>query len=546
MRPDVADRTYRADAVVVGAGLAGLVAATELADAGRRVLVVDQEPESSLGGQAHWSFGGLFLVDTPEQRRLGIRDTHETALADWFASAEFTDDADDEWPKRWAEAYVAAATGELYPWLRDQGVRFFPVVQWAERGGYLADGPGNSAPRFHITWGTGPGLLEPFVRRTRAAEDEGRIRFAFRHRVTEITSTDGTVDGVAGEALDGGAKFTAQAGAVLIATGGIGGNHDLVRRLWPADYGEPPEDLLQGVPDHVDGSGLLLAQDAGANVTNIHRMWNYPEGIPHHTPVWSRHAVRILNGPSTLWFDALGRRLPPPLFPGFDTLRAFEHIVRTGYDHSWYVANRRIVTDEFSLSGSVHNPDLTGRDVRLLLTRSLPRPFGPVQRFMDTVPDFVQAGTLSGLVRGMNALTGRDLIDEDTLRDQIVAYDRQVALGYGNDAQLSAIATSRNYLPDKLMRTASSPRILDPDAHPLIAVRLRVLTRKSLGGLQTDLSGRVLRPDGDILPGLYAAGEVSGFGGGGYHGRRSLEGTFLGGCLFSGRRAATGMATDTA
>lgn len=543
----MADRTYEADAIVVGAGLAGIVAATELADAGRRVVIVDQEPEASLGGQAHWSFGGLFLVDTPEQRRLGIRDTAGTARDDWYASAEFSDGPEDDWSKRWADAYIEAATHQLYPWLRGQGIRFFPVVQWAERGGYLADGPGNSVPRFHITWGTGPGLLEPFIARVRQAQDQGMIELAFRHRVTELTSTDGTVDGVAGEDLAGGGTFTASAPAVLVSTGGVGGNPELVRRFWPRDrLGEPPEDMLQGVPDHVDGSGLLLAQDAGANVTNIQRMWNYPEGIPHHTPVWSKHAVRIINGPSTLWFDARGRRLPPPLFPGFDTLRAFEHVVRTGFDHSWYVANQRIVTDEFSLSGSVHNPDLTNRDIKLLLTRSRPRPFGPVQGFMDTVPDFVLADDVSELVGRMNTLTGEDLIDEEAFRRQLVAYDRQVALGYGNDAQQSAIRTSRRYLPDRLMRTASTPRILDRGALPLIAVRLRVLTRKSLGGLQTDLSSRVLRPDGQPLPGLYAAGEVAGFGGGGYHGRRSLEGTFLGGCLFSGLRAADGILADTA
>jgi uncharacterized protein len=526
-----------ADVIVIGAGLSGLVVAAELADAGRRVLVLDQEPRERIGGQAHWSFGALFLVDTPEQRRLGIRDSADLALTDWHASAEFEEG--DEWPRRWAEAFVEHASGDLRPWLREQGITFFPIVQWAERGGYLADGPGSSVPRFHIVWGTGPGILEPFARRVREAEERGGLEMRFRHRVDELTTTAGTVDGCTGTDLESGAEFTVGAQAVVVASGGIGGNHDLVRRFWPEDrYGPPPEDLLQGVPDHVDGRMLEIVESSGANITNTDRMWNYPEAIPHHTPVWSKHAVRILAGPSSLWLDATGRRLPPPLFPIYDTLAALEHILRTGHAHSWFLLNRRIAADEFSLSGSAHNPDLTERSLRLLLERPVPRPTGPVRGFMDRSPEFVQADRLSDLVRGMNALTGDDLVDEEPLRRQVVAYDRQIALGYRNDAQLVAIDGQKRYLPDRLTRVASNQRILDPSGGPLIAVRLRILTRKTLGGIQTDLGGRVLRPGGDPIEGLHAVGEVAGFGGGGVHGRRSMEGTFLGGCLVSGRLAA--------
>lgn len=527
----------QADVIVIGTGLSGLVVAAELADAGHHVLVLDQGPRERIGGQAHWSFGALFLVDTPEQRRLGIRDSAEMALADWHASAEFEEG--DEWPRRWAEAFVEQAAGDLRPWLRDQGLSFFPIVQWAERGGYLADGPGSSVPRFHIVWGTGPGLLEPFVRRAGEAEAEGRVEMRFRHRVDELTTTGGTVDGCAGTDLDSGESFAVSAQAVVVASGGIGGNPDLVRRFWPEHrYGPPPEDLLQGVPDHVDGRMLEIVEDSGGNITNTDRMWNYPEAIPHHTPVWSRHAVRILAGPSSLWLDATGRRLPPPLFPIFDTLAALEHILGTGYSHSWFLLNRRIAADEFSLSGSAHNPDLTQRSLRLLLERPVPRPTKPVQGFLDRSPEFVQADRLSDLVRGMNALTGEDLVDETSLRRQVVAYDRQIALGYRNDAQLTAIDGQKRYLPDRLTRVATNQRILDPSGGPLIAVRLRILTRKTLGGIQTDLGGRVLRPDGEALEGLHAVGEVAGFGGGGVHGRRSMEGTFLGGCLVSGRLTA--------
>jgi predicted oxidoreductase len=530
--------------IVIGAGLAGLVVAAELADAGTRVTII--EGEARLGGQANWSLGGIFLVDTPEQRRLGVRDTVELATADWFASAEFDDGPDDVWAKRWARAYVEAAATDLSPWLRSMGVRFFPLVQWAERGGGLADGPGNSAPRFHVVWGTGPGVVEPFLRRVEARQGEGLVQLRLAHRMERLTVDGGQVTGCVVRSLIDDVELTVHADAVVIATGGIGGNHELVRRWWPTALGPAPDDLLQGVPDHVDGSGLLAAQRAGGNVTNTGRMWNYPEGVGHHTPVWTRHAVRILAGPGSLWLDAHGRRLPAPLFPGVDTLRTLRHLTTTGSPHSWLLLNHRIAAAELRLSGSMHNPDLTERSVALLLKRALPRPSDPVQAFLDRSPDIVVADDPTALVAGMNKVAGTDLIDERALRRQVLAYDRQAATGLGNDAQLAAVATARRYLPDKLMRTAGDQRILDPSARPLIAIRMRVFTRKTLGGLQTDLSSRVLRSDGAPLPGLYAAGEVAGFGGGGMHGHRSLEGTFLGGCLHSGRRVARGIQTDLA
>jgi predicted oxidoreductase len=190
-----------ADVIIVGAGLAGLVAACELAHAGKRVIIVEQEPAQSLGGQAFWSFGGLFLVDSPEQRRMGIHDSYELALQDWMGTAAF-DRPEDEWPRQWAEAYLAFAAGEKRAWLHAMGMRWFPVVGWAERGGYGAQGHGNSVPRFHVTWGTGPGVLEPFIRQARAAEKRGLISFRFRHRVNELTMGGGAVDGVRGDVLE--------------------------------------------------------------------------------------------------------------------------------------------------------------------------------------------------------------------------------------------------------------------------------------------------------------------------------------------------------
>src|SRR5882724_11837575 len=538
-----------ADAIVVGAGLAGLVAAAELADAGRRVIILDQEGEASLGGQAFWSFGGLFFVDSPEQRRMRIRDSRDLALQDWLGTAGFDRD-EDHWPRRWAEAYVDFAAGEKRAWLRAQGLRIFPIVGWAERGGYLASGHGNSVPRFHVTWGTGPGVIEPFVRRVRTAEQRGLVSFAFRHRVTALTRTGGAVDGVAGvvfepDNVERGVKsarnvasaFALRAQAIIVTSGGIGGNHELVRRHWPKRLGEPPRHMISGVPDHVDGLMLDVVKAAGGNIINSDRMWHYPEGIQNYAPIWSRHGIRILSGPSPLWLDARGRRLPVPLFPGFDSLGALHHITREGHGHSWFLLNERIIGREFALSGSEQNPDLTGRSIALVLGRIGRGAPAPVRRFMERGADFVIRKTLPELAAGMNALAGAALIDAAELEREVVARDRAIDNAFGKDAQLMAIRAARNYLGDKLIRVAKPHKILDPAAGPLIAVKLSVLTRKTLGGLQTDLSSRVLQHDGTPLPGVYAAGEVAGFGGGGVHGYRALEGTFLGGCIFSGRIA---------
>lgn len=539
----------RADVIVVGAGLAGLTAAAELADAGRRVVLLDQEPEQSLGGQAFWSFGGLFLVDSPEQRRMGVRDSAELAMQDWTGTAGF-DRSEDAWPRRWAEAYVDFAAGEKRSWLHQQGIRFFPLVGWAERGGYLADGHGNSVPRFHITWGTGPGVVAPFERRVREAAERGLVSLRFRHRVDELVVTGGTVTGVRGAVLapsdvrrgeasgrEAVGDFELSAQAVIVTSGGIGANHDLVRRNWPERLGTPPRHMLSGVPEHVDGRMLAITEEAGGRVVNPDRMWHYTEGIQNWDPVWSRHGIRILPGPSSLWLDATGRRLPAPYFPGFDTLGTLEHIMRSGHEYTWFVLSQRIIEKEFALSGSEQNPDLTGKDLGLVLKRVLPGAPGPVEAFKRNGADFAVADRLPELIRKMRAIAGDDVLDADTVTREVVARDREMVNTFTKDLQVTAIHGARNYRGDRLARVASPHQILDPKAGPLIAVRLHVLTRKSLGGLHTDLDARVLRADGTPLPGVYAAGEVAGFGGGGVHGYRALEGTFLGGCLFSGRTA---------
>ena len=544
-----------ADVIVVGAGLAGLVAATELADAGRRVIVVDQEGEQNLGGQAFWSFGGLFLVDSPEQRRLGIKDSRELALQDWWGAAGF-DRVEDHWPQQWARAYVEFAATEKRGWLRAMGHRIFPVVGWAERGGYDATGHGNSVPRFHVTWGTGPGIVEPFVRRAQEARLRGTIVFKFRHRVDELTTTNGTVDGLRGAVLEPTTAprgvsssrvvvgdFSLRAQAVIVASGGIGGNHDLVRANWPQRLGPAPQRMVSGVPAHVDGRMLGIAEAAGARLINRDRMWHYVEGLHNWSPIWPGHGIRILPGPSSMWFDARGRRLPSPLYPGYDTLGQLAYIGSTGCDYSWFILTQSIIRKEFALSGSEQNPDLTSKSWRMTLARVTNKGApAPVEAFKKNGVDFIVRDNLEDLVTAMNALVGTNWLDHNDIKRQIEARDRELDNGYVKDVQVMGIHNARKYLGDRLIRTAKPHRILDPAHGPLIAVRLNILTRKTLGGLETDLLGRVFGSNGAAIPGLYAAGEASGFGGGGMHGYRSLEGTFLGGCLFSGRNAGRAVA----
>jgi predicted oxidoreductase len=540
----------RYDVIVVGTGIAGLVAATEAVERGLSVCLVDQEGEQNLGGQAFWSLGGLFFIDSPEQRLMRVRDSLDLARQDWFGSAGF-DRSEDHWPQRWAEAYLNFAAGEKREWLHRLGMRWFPVVGWAERGGAFAHGHGNSVPRFHVTWGTGPGVLAPFLEKTKAMAADGRLALRFRHRVDRLDITDGRVTGISGAVLatdpvqrgqqssrEVADDFTIAAPAVIVSSGGIGGNQELVRRNWPVErLGTPPAGMVCGVPAHVDGRMLAITEMVGGTVINRDRMWHYTEGVKNHDPIWPDHGIRILPGPSSFWCDADGNRLSAPAMPGFDTLGTLKMLGERGSGHSWFILTKAIIKKEFALSGSEQNPDLTGKNMRLLLKRLGKEPPGPVKAFMEHGEDFAVRDTLEELVPAMNAISGDDRLDIGHIRDQIEARDREIENGFCKDAQVTAIHGARRYLGDRLMRTAKPHRVLDPAMGPLIAVRLHVLTRKTLGGLHTDLEARVLDAAGAPVPGLYAAGEVAGFGGGGMHGYNALEGTFLGGCLFSGRVA---------
>lgn len=538
------------DAIVIGAGLAGLVATTEIAQTGKKVLLLDQEGEQSIGGQAWWSFGGLFLVDSPEQRRMGVKDSKELAWQDWLGSAEFDREDEDYWGRKWAKAYVEFATHEKRAWLYKKGVRIFPVVGWAERGGYLAEGHGNSVPRFHITWGTGPGIVEPFVKELQTYIAAGIVTYLPRHRVDELIMENGGVTGVSGSVLEPTTvergkessrvitgEFSYEANAVIVASGGIGANIDLVKKNWPERLGNAPKSMISGVPKHVDGRMLEITENIGGNIVNRDRMWHYTEGIKNWNSIWDKHGIRILPGPSSMWFDAEGKRLLTPNFPGFDTLGTLQTIMETGYDYSWFILTQKIIEKEFALSGSEQNPDLTEKSIRKVLQRVLPGAPGPVQAFVDNGEDFIVADTIENLVVGMNKLIGEKRLDIENIRKQVEARDRSLDNKFTKDLQITAMHGARHYLGDKLIRTAKPHKLLDRKNGPLIAVRLHILSRKTLGGLQTDLSARVLNTEGNPITGLYAAGEVAGFGGGGIHGYRSLEGTFLGNCLFTGKIA---------
>ncbi|KIN63690.1 NAD binding site:Flavin-containing monooxygenase FMO [Sulfitobacter noctilucicola] len=541
---------FQADIIVVGAGLAGMVAAHEAVARGRKVLLLDQEAPQSLGGQAFWSLGGLFMVDTPEQRRLGIKDSRELALNDWMGSAQF-DRHEDANPRLYAEQFIDWAAGPMRQWCHDLGMRWFPVVGWAERGGAQAHGHGNSVPRFHITWGTGTGVVAPFAKRMTEYAAAGQVKLGFRHRATDLIVTDGAVTGVRGDILENSTaargestsrevtgSFEYSAEAVILTTGGIGGNHDTVRKHWPEErLGKAPQRMVAGVPDYVDGKMHEIARSSGAGLINEDRMWHYCEGIQNWNSIWPNHGIRILPGPSSLWFDAKGDRMEAPYLPGFDTLGTLKRILQAG-EHSWFILTQKIIEKEFALSGSEQNADLTDGGWMDVLKARLGKGATPaVEAFKKHGEDFVVADDLETLVAGMNRITPEMPIDLTHIRNQIAARDSQLDNPFAKDAQITAIRGARAYKGDKLIRTAKPHAILDKENGPLIAVRLSVVTRKSLGGLHTDIKGRVLTPSGAVLRGLYAAGEVCGFGGGGYHGYNALEGTFLGGCLFSGRIA---------
>jgi predicted oxidoreductase len=525
----------RSDVLIIGGGIAGIATALDLLDGNKSVMIVDRDRESAFGGLARESFGGMFFVDSPEQRRQGIRDSADLALRDWTSFAEFG--ADDRWPRAWAEAYVGRCTADVYRWVRGFGVSFLPVVNWVERGEFR---PGNSVPRFHVAWGTGKGVAEALIAALRGHRNAARLTLRFGCRVERLLMRGGRIEGAAGVDEENGVPFELRAEQVVVAAGGINGDLDRVRQNWHRDWGRPPAELLNGSHRFADGRLHDAVVAAGGVTTHLDRMWNYAAGVHHPKPRKPNHGLSLVPPRSALWLNWRGERIgPQPLVSGFDTRRLVTDICAQERQYSWQLMNMKIALKELAVSGAEHNPSIREKNRPGFLRDIL---FGNrwlVNEMVSNCRDFVTAGSLPELVGKMNALQGDQAVQLDTVADAVAQYDATIARGLSlmNDEQLRRIAALRQYRGDRIRLCKFQP-ILDGKALPLIAVREFIISRKSLGGIMTDLQSRVLDSAGRPIEGLYAVGEAAGFGGGGVHGLRALEGTFLGGCILSGRIAA--------
>lgn len=528
-------QVQQSDVLIIGGGIAGIATALDLLDGGKSVLLVDRDREGAFGGLARESFGGMFFVDSPEQRRQGIRDSAELALRDWTSFAEFG--AEDRWPRAWAEAYVQRCTADVYRWVHGFGVRFLPVVNWVERGEFR---PGNSLPRFHVAWGTGKGVAEALIAALRGHRNAGRLTLRFNCRVERLLSRGGRIEGAAGVDEETGASFELHAAQIVVASGGINGDLDRVRQNWHRDWGKPPGTLLNGSHRFADGRLHDAVADAGGAITHLDRMWNYAAGVHHPQPRKPNHGLSLVPPRSALWLDWRGKRIgPQPLVSGFDTRRLVGDICAQERQYSWQLMNMKIALKELAVSGAEHNPSIREKNRPGFLRDIL---FGNrwlVNEMIGNCRDFVTAASLPDLVAKMNALQGDEAVQLESVVDAVAQYDATIARGPSlmNDEQLRRIAALRQYRGDRIRLCKFQP-ILDAKALPLIAVREFIISRKSLGGILTDLHSRVLDAAGRPIEGLYAVGEAAGFGGGGVHGLRALEGTFLGGCILSGRIAA--------
>ncbi len=533
-------KEYKADVVIAGGGIAGIVAALELLNEGKKVILLDRDTEDQLGGLAKWSFGGMFFVDTPLQRRAGMKDSPELALRDWNSVADFGDE--DDLPKQWAKQYVYNCTEHIYKWVtKELGTKFFPVVHWVERGLY---GPGNSYPRFHMVWGTGKGLTDDAIRALHNhPKASTHLQSFYRHKAEEIVMEQGRAVGISGINESSNTPFSARGEHIIVATGGMGGNIQKVREHWYKPWGAPPEIILNGSHPYAMGDLHEAVEKVNGNVTHLDWHWHYAAGVRHPRPQWKDHGLSLVPPKSALWLNYRGERFGPnPLITAYDTRWTVEEICKQEKKYSWQVLNMKIMMKEFAISGSESNKAIRDKNLLLFLQHIL---LGNKELVNDMLnsPDFVTANSIPELVEKMNALEGTDDVKLNAVVTSIGRYDEQIARGpkYHNDEQLRRIAHARQYRGDKV-RTCKFQPINDPKAMPLIAIRESILSRKTLGGIQTDLECRVMSiPNNgtqEAIPGLYAIGEAAGFGGGGLHGKGALEGTFLGGCVLTARIAA--------
>ncbi|MBE7410581.1 MAG: FAD-binding dehydrogenase [Leptospiraceae bacterium] len=526
----------QADVVIVGGGLAGIVAALDLLDNEKKVILIDRDKKENFGGLAKLSFGGVFMVNTPNQRRLGIKDSIELALSDWNSCANFGNTKDYDLPKKWAELYVNQSQEDIYKFFTKRKVGFFPVVHWVERGMFK---PGNSVPRFHMVWGTGKGLIDSLVTHLYNHKNVSNLNCIFEHRVTQILTEKKIVAGCIAREEGSGRTIEVRAEKTMLASGGIAGDLIRVRKNWDKSLGTPPEVLLNGSHKYALGDMHDMSGKLGARLTHLEKMWNYAAGVHHPIGDKELHGLSLVPPKSALWLNFEGKRIGPiPLVTGFDTKFLVEEICKQKKKYSWQILNWKIAVKELAVSGSEYNEAIRDKKIFAFLKQVK---FGNkklVEDLTNACEDFVVAGTVSELVEKMNKLNGDSLVKLNLVEKEIQDWDSMIERGekFHNDDQLRRLSQLRNYGGDKA-RTCSPQKILDKDAMPLIAIREFILTRKSLGGIQTDLESRVLNNSGKPIEGLYAIGETAGFGGGGLHGEGALEGTFLGGCAVSARAA---------
>jgi len=519
------------DVLIVGAGLAGMTTAIELLDAGLRVVLLDRAPSDTMGGLARWSMGGLFYVDSPFQRRAKITDNHSQAFEDWCSAAEFG--SEDHLPRQWAEQYITHCIPDVYEWLKPKGIKYIPSVQWIERGHRRK---GNSVPRFHVVWGAGRRLSETIKQQLIQHPARHHLTLKFRQEVGAIHLGE-NLHRLSGKDLDTGEPFEWEAPQIVLAAGGITGSVERVKQHWNPEVGPKPGYMLSGSHLWADGQIHDVAAKVGAKITHLENQWNYAAGVHHPDAEHPLHGLSLIPPKTALWVNAHGKRIGP-LITGFDTRHLVSEICQQPKQYSWQILNYKTALKELGVSGSLYNEAMTNRDVIGFIRNIL---FGNkplVRTMLNRSKDFVTAESVKELVQKMNDLTGTSDVNAEQLKRDIQAFDRALEEGANSqDEQVQRIGKLRMYRGDKL-RTTKYQRIMDPSAMPLIAIRAFVLTRKSMGGVQTDLNSRVLGEDGNIIEGLYAVGENAGFGGGGIHGKRALEGTFLGNCIFTARVAA--------
>ncbi len=530
----------RFDVAIAGGGLAGIVAAIELLDQGLRIAIIDRDSAQNFGGLAIKSLGGMTLVNTPVQRLNRIHDSPEIALRDWLSCARFSEH--DHWPRKWAELYVNRSVDDIYNWLKPRGINFFPVPHWVERGEF---GDGNSLPRYHIIWGTGYHLVHRLIAELQSHPNSSNITYLFDHKVESLVVVNQRIAGLRGCIGTTGQVFEIESPLVLVASGGINGDIERVKKEWDTSWGAPPEHILNGAHKYADGTLHDAVRHIDGRVTHLDKMWNYAAGIHHPKPAIAKEGLSLIPPKSALWLDATGKRFGPrPLVTGFDTHLLCKRICMDPYGYSWQVMNWKIACKEIAVSGAESNTAFRDRRILQLARDIFLGNHKLLEYLVEECEDVVTANSLEELVTKMNSLNansqtvGKGTVELENVRQAIQSYDAQIERGkeFHNDDQLRRIAQVRNWRGDR-SRTCKFARIMEKKSMPLVAFREFIVSRKSMGGIQTDLESRVLSNDGQPIPGLYAAGEAAGFGGGGINGLKSLEGTFISNCILNARMA---------